>query len=638
MNRQKRRAAAKSAKIKSNPSAATPDALCDLGFALLKSGHVTEADRCCRQALTLQPNFADGLHLMGVIAVSQRQHDQAIEWFAGALRQTPKPHYLLSLGNALQLAERLDEALKAYDRGVSLKPEDAELWNSMGFVLSKLDRTDEAILALQHALKLSPRHLQAAQNCATLLFESKRFDEAVVYYDLCAEIEPDRVDIYLARGGCHSRRLQFQLALADYERALKLDPDHADTHYRIGHAHLNCGRYEAALHSFDRALALTPDRAPFLASKGLAAAEQHLFAEAFAAYDRALAVAPDNALAQWNLALLNMLMGNFAPGWAGREARWRVAELGMAPRTFVEPLWLGQEPIAGRTILLHGDEGLGDQIQFSRYVPMVAALGARVILEVSRAVYPLLSGIPRVAQSLPRDSALPEFDFHCPLASLPLAFQTRVETVPAPISCLPLIPEILREQWESWLGPHDRFRVGLVWSGSTIHKNDRNRSTTLQMLSPLLDLDATFVSLQKEPREQDRITLQGRADVMDAKERLTDFLATAALVSCLDLVITVDTSVAHLAGTLGCPVWIMLPFTPDYRWLLDRDDSPWYPTARLFRQTATRDYTPLVERMKDELQRLVATWQSTSGRTITSGEPVCAQAVSKQEQPKAPAL
>jgi tetratricopeptide (TPR) repeat protein len=607
MNKSQHQAAAKSARHGSSQPATAPSALCELGFALLKSGDVAEAERYCRQALTLQPNFADGLHLMGMIAVSRQQYDRAVEWIAAALRQASKPGYLLSLGNALQLLGRLDEALKAYDKGVTLKPDDVGLWKSMGFVLTKLGRTDEAILVFQHVLKLDPRHKEAAHVCATLLFQTERFEEAIVYCNLWAEIEPDRAKLYQIRGVCHARGSRFEQAIADYETALKLEPDHADTLHNLGQAHLRCCRYDVASGFFDRALALEPDTVRFLLNKGVVAIERQRFAEAFAACDRALVIEPDNAQVRWNLSLLHLLTGNFADGWACHEARWQ-ANLGGGPK-FVQPLWLGQESLANKVILLYSDQGLGDAIQFSRYVPMVAARGARIVLEAQQEVLPLLSGIPGVAQSLARGSALPDFDYHCPLSSLPLAFQTRLETIPAPVSCLASIPKELQDGWDSWLGPHDRFRVGLVWSGRAIHKNDRNRSTTLRALSPLLDLEATFVSLQKDIREQDRITLCERADVMDPNERLTDFLATAALVSCLDLVITVDTSVAHLAATLGCPVWIMLPFTPDYRWLLEREDSPWYPTARLFRQTETRDYTPVVEWMKRELHKLLAAWQ-----------------------------
>ena len=303
---------------------------------------------------------------------------------------------------------------------------------------------------------------------------------------------------------------------------------------------------------------------------------------------------------------MNLLLGDFAAGWAGREARFRLPALPVTYPTFRQPLWLGEGDIAGKTILLYADEGLGDTIQFVRYVPLVAARGARVVLAVADAVRPLLSGMSGVAQCLSKSAALPPFDLYCPISSLPLAFATRLDTIPCGQGYLPQPPDDRVQAWAKRLGAHDRLRVGLVWSGNPRHMNDRNRSIPLERLATMLDLDATFVSLQKEARPDDQATLAGTG-MLDFTADLTDFVETAALVSCLDLVITVDTSVAHLAAALGRPTWILLPFTPDYRWLLDRDDSPWYPTARLFRQTEARDYASVIERLRTELAALVAT-------------------------------
>jgi hypothetical protein len=305
------------------------------------------------------------------------------------------------------------------------------------------------------------------------------------------------------------------------------------------------------------------------------------------------------------LALLQMLTGNFEAGWAGRESRWLKTNPPPYPK-FSQPMWLGDAPIEGKTILIHVDEGLGDTIQFARYVPMVAARGARVILVVERPLHSLLSGLPGVSLCLPfSDVPLPAFDMHCPVGTLPLIFGTRLDTIPSATSYLPSPGEARIRVWEGHLGPRDRLRVGLVWSGNPSHRNDFNRSTSLQTLSRILDVDATFVSLQKDPRPDDSALLQ-QTGIVDLTADLTDFAETAALVSCLDLVIAVDTSVAHLAGALGRPTWILLPWTPDYRWLLGRDDSPWYPTVRLFRQTETRDYAGVLDSVRTELLKLVA--------------------------------
>jgi hypothetical protein len=240
---------------------------------------------------------------------------------------------------------------------------------------------------------------------------------------------------------------------------------------------------------------------------------------------------------------------------------------------------------------------------------MVAALGARVILVASDALCPLLSGLAGVAQCLPLSAgSLPSFDLYCPIASLPLAFGTRLETIPSETPYLRAPAQFRLQAWEARLGAHDKLRVGLAWSGNPAHRDDHNRSLPLRALLPLLDCDATFVSLQKDLRSDDSTVLQERSDIVDLTAHLTDFAETAALVSCLDLVISVDTGVAHLAGALARPAWILLPYTPDYRWLLDRDDSPWYPAARLFRQGETRDYGSVIERVRAELGARIAVW------------------------------
>jgi hypothetical protein len=266
-------------------------------------------------------------------------------------------------------------------------------------------------------------------------------------------------------------------------------------------------------------------------------------------------------------------------------------------------MWLGDGPIEGKTILVFADEGLGDAIQFARYIPMLAARGARVILFVDPPLVSLLSGLSGVFRLLKSSEPLPDFDLHCPLGSLPLAFRTRLESIPSE-DYLPQPAEALTQAWESRLhrlGPRGKLRVGLAWSGNPSHWDDANRSLPLQKLSPLLDLDVAFISLQKDPRPHDKAQLE-KTDIVDLTAEITDFADTAALMSCLDLVITVDTSVAHLASALGRPTWILLPQRPDWRWLLGRDDSPWYSSVRLFRQDERRDYAPVIERVREALQ------------------------------------
>jgi hypothetical protein len=397
---------------------------------------------------------------------------------------------------------------------------------------------------------------------------------------------------------------RFEEALAVAQRADALEPGNADACNTIGTSLLALGREQEALAWFELALQTLPRSTEILNNVAYLLGQLQRFDEAFAVYARIQAWGLDDALTRWNLSLLQMLTGDFEAGWAGREARWTKTDPIPYPR-FGQPMWLGREPVEGKTILVHLDEGLGDTIQYARYVPVLAELGARVILVVEPPLQTLLSGLPGVAQCLAFGEPLPAFDMHCPVGSLPLAFATRLDSIPSQIPYLPRPSEPRVQAWEDRLGPRRRLRIGLVWSGNPSHRNDHNRSMALQALRSLFDLDVTFVSLQKHARATDQPVL-AQSDIVDLIADLADFSDTAALVSCLDLVISVDTSVAHLAAALGCPTWILLPYTPDYRWLLGRDDSPWYPTARLFRQTADRDYALVLDRVRAELLAMIA--------------------------------
>ncbi len=470
--------------------------------------------------------------------------------------------------------------------------------------------------AAKQSQKVAPQNLEAAKQSleaakqGKLLFDLGRYAEALECFNAFDRLNPNIAALYQTRGLCLQRLGRFEEAQADFERSIALNPGEAETHKNLGTLHSRLGRMEQAFASIDRALELRPNFSAALNEKARALWSLRLLDEAFAALHKSLAVDPGNADTIWNLALLQMLTGDFERGWLGREARWRAPSLGLVDRGFSQPLWLGDQPIEGKTILLHADEGLGDSIQFARYVPMVAALGAQVILEVQPPIQQLLAGVSGVSTCVGRSSSTSlAFDLHCPLGSLPLAFGTRPDTIPFAEAYLPAPPAARVKAWEDRLGPRNRFRVGLVWSGNPDHNNDHNRSMALRTLAPLLDCDVQFVSLQKGVRDQDRAFLGERPDIVDLTEHLTDFSETAALVFCLDLVISVDTSVVHLAGALGAPVWTMLPFNPDWRWLLNRNDSPWYRSMRLFRQPERGDWASVVDCLRLELEGLVSAWR-----------------------------
>jgi Tetratricopeptide repeat/TPR repeat len=396
--------------------------------------------------------------------------------------------------------------------------------------------------------------------------------------------------------------------LADAERIYKQilagRPDHFDSLHLLGVIFYQRGDHAEAVRRINLALKRSSDNFLALNNRGNALMALKQFKDALASYDRAIAARPDFADAHFNEAMCRLLIGDLLPGWQKNEWRWETEQIRNGKRSFSRPLWLGSDEIAGRTILLHAEQGLGDTIQFCRYAPLVAARGARVILEVQRPLHDLMSMLPSTVQVVSAGDPLPEFDLHCPLLSLPLAFATQLETIPSatPYLCA---QERKTRVWRERLSKHHKPKIGLVWAGNPrkelpgANRIDGQRSIALDRLAPLFQVTACeFFSLQKgddavrQLRDSD-----SRQQVIDCTDDLHDFSDTAGLIENLDLVISVDTSVAHLAGALGRPFWLLNRYNTCWRWLLDREDSPWYPTARLFRQDTTREWDPVIARV-----------------------------------------
>lgn len=508
-------------------------------------------------------------------------------------------HGILRRAIASHQAGRLAEAEPLYRAVLDAAPQQFDALHLLGVLQHQQDRSAEAADLIAAALRERPDDPVALTNRSAALNALARFDEAIADCDRALAGKPDHAEAHNNRALALRGLGRVQEALAACERALRLKPGYADAYNNRGLALQALRRVEAALGSYDTALQLDPRHFDALNNRGIALFEQNRLDEALACFDRALAIRPNHAHAHWNRAQVLLLTGDFARGWPEHE--WRLASNPGLQRTLGRPLWLGDASPAGKTILLHAEQGLGDTIQFCRYAPMVAARGARTILEVQKPLVELMRTLAGPASVIARGDALPDFDLHCPLLSLPLAFRTELGTIPAQTPYL-RAPSCV--DWEERLGAK-RPRIGLVWSGNPGHKRDRDRSIPLYALLPLLDADATFVSLQKDVRAADAAVLKETA-VIDVASELTTFADTAALVSALDLVIAVDTSVAHLTGALGKPLWLLLQQVPDWRWLTDRPDSPWYPAARLFRQDATRAWGPVVARVRDALAELVA--------------------------------
>ncbi len=600
-------------------------------LALYKQGRFDEADAACAGVLERDPKHFDALHLRGVIALHNKSHATAAEFLRGALAVSDmnaaarnnlgmaeqqlgntaaalasyeraialKPDFAAALsnrGNALRSLGRNDEALASCDAALSARPDYADAWYSRGLALRALARPHEAQISFAKAIALRPDYADAHNALGLVLEEAGQSEAALTQLDKAVALQPGLAEAWNNRGNALQSLRRMQDALASYDRSITLDAGNAQTWNNRGGALDALGRSDEALASYDHALALDSGLAGGWSNRGTLLATLGRRSDARASFERALAVDPHSADANWNLSLLDLQEGDFARGWARHEWRWKVPSLKLMNRDFGTPGWLGREPLAGKTILLHADQGFGDAIQFSRYAPLVAAKGARVILEVRAPLVRLLARLPDVAEVVKFHDPLPAFDFHCALASLPLAFGTDLTSIPAPGGYLQAdTAETARRRVA--LGEAKRPRVGLAWSGNPHHANDRRRSIGLTQLLATLPDGFDYVVLQKDLSAADRALAASRGIAVFGTE-LEDFADTAALCSALDLVISVDTSIAHLAGALGKPVWVLLPFNPDWRWMLGRTDSPWYTSAWLFRQHAPDDWSRVLDAVK----------------------------------------
>jgi Flp pilus assembly protein TadD len=515
---------------------------------------------------------------------------------ATAAVATPHPAELLGAGLKHQQAGRLADAEGFYRQVLAVQPDQPDALHLLGVIAHQVGRHDLAVELIGQAIKLDGKNPIYFSNLGVVLKDQGKLDQAMTAYRQAIRLKPDYAEAYSNLGYALWDLGKLDEAVAACRQAIRSSPNLAEAHSNLGMAFKDLGKLDEAVAACRQAVRIKPDFADAHSNLGIALKDQGKLQEAIAACRQAIRFRPDFADAHWNESLLSLLTGDFERGWIKSEWRWKTASSGLSRRSFTQPLWLGAETVERKTILLHSEQGLGDAIQFCRYVPLVAARGARVVLEVAEPLRELMSDLVGVSHCVSKGEALPDFDLHCPLLSLPLAFGTRLDTIP---STTPYLHAPARgRDWESLLGSKDRPRIGLVWSGNPRHRDDRKRSIELNALSPLFDIAATFVSLQKDLRAGDEAVLPERSNIIKLGQSLESFADTAALISHLDLVISVDTSVAHLTGALGRPVWVLLPFVPDWRWLLDRDDSPWYPTARLFRQTDTRDWRGVVDRVR----------------------------------------
>jgi tetratricopeptide (TPR) repeat protein len=536
----------------------------NLGIALGRQGKLSQAIACFRQALKGNPSDGKTYARLGSALLRQGQLREAADAFRSSLRLDPgqaETHF--ELGNALHAIGALEEAAQSYLDALASAPSHAEASHNLGVTRTMQHRPVDAIAAYERAIRIRPNYPEPHNNLGTLMQALGQADRASYHYGQALRFAPDWLEVRYNLALLDQERDQLEDAVAGYRALLGRKPDHIEARTNLGNSLLALGRPE----------------------------------EAIRCYRQTLDDDPDSVEAHWNLGVANLLLGRFEEGWKGHE--WRFRQKDTQARVFPQPMWDGS-PLGGRSILLHSEQGMGDTLQFVRYAPLVKQRGGHVILECQEPLYRLLAGVHGVDRLIARGRPLPPFDCHAPLLSLPGIFQTTLATVPAKVPYIRVARAEVR-RWrrtiEARMGAREGLKVGLTWAGNPGHKNDRNRSLPEHGLADLAGLDrVVFFGLQKRPARECGL------DTIDLLEPSSDFLDTAAILLNLDLLISVDTSVAHLAGALGKPVRTLLPFAPDWRWMLDRDDSPWYPSMKLYRQTRRKDWAEVLGRLKGELE------------------------------------
>ena len=620
MNRKERRAAEKLGRAATGGIAPASQAVFADAVRRHQAGALDDAEHLYRRVLTANPRHADSLQLLGVVAQQTGRPGLAVELIGKAIALNPAAasgH--ANLGNVLREQRQFEEAVASFRKAIELKPDDVDVHANLGVSLQELGRLEEAVASYRRALELEPGDVGTLNNLAAALRGLGRADEAIACYRRARALKPNQPETHANLGDLLREQGQLEEAIASCRRSLELKPDYPEAHNNLGHvladqlrwheaeaafrraieirpdfavAHNNLastlvgqGRFDAAIAGYREALELQPSYADAYSSLGNALRRVGRLDEAIAACRAAIALDPTLPQAHNNLAMALLLAGDMTEGWREYEWRWKVPGLIRPQRHFTQPQWFG-EAAWGRTVVVHAEQGLGDAVQFCRYAPMAVELGMRVVLEVPKPLVRLLGVLPGV-EVVARGAALPPFDLHCPLLSLPLAFRTGSTPVPAAVPYL--VAEYDRvAAWQRRL-PEGGFRIGIAWQGNPEHAEDRDRSAPLRCFEPLARVPGVrLISLQKNHGLDQMASLPEGMEVATLGDDFDSgpdaFVDTAAVMASLDLVICSDTSIAHLAGALGRPVWVALSAVPEWRWMMQRGDSPWYPTMRLFRQ------------------------------------------------------
>jgi tetratricopeptide (TPR) repeat protein len=563
------------------PTSATnlaTEKLVERGFLLQQKGQISEAKLIYKKALKLDPYNFNAYQLLGLIMLEGGEFELAIDLLRKAISINPTvTNPQINLANAYFSNKNFEDAIAHYLSAIQINPKLSQPYYGLGLCYDHIKQWDSAIKNYIHAI----------------------------------QIDPNFLDAYLNLGGCLEKKNLFETAIEAYDQAIKIDPTYAMAYNNRGNALKKLSSLKEAMESFKNAILFDPNFALAHSNLGVLYRDLGLLDKSLECFDLALKINPQFNSAKYNKSLALLHSGDFKNGFREYEWRWESNTLRGSQRTYKNPLWLGEEPLEGKTIFIHGEQGLGDIIQFCRYIDLIASIGAKIILEVPDSLINLMSGLPGVVQIISTDGELPYFDYHCPMLSLPLAFKTELSTIPLKIPYLKTSEEKKRK-WGKRLGENKKFRVGLVWSGgirpdqTEVFEENIRRNIPLIKLAQLRHEGIQFYSIQKgafAELELQELQTQGWSgpEILNFSDELIDFSDTAALIENLDLIVSVDTAVAHLAGALGKSIWLLNRYDSDWRWLLDRDDSPWYPSLKLYRQKEYGDWDNVVENVRTQL-------------------------------------
>jgi tetratricopeptide (TPR) repeat protein len=609
--------------------------LLNLAIEKYQAGNLQKSESFCKEILKAQPDNLDALHILGLLNYQNRHYDSAIEYFQKILQIDPTNTFAyFNLANSFREKGNFDEAITYYLKALQHNPNFEDAYYNLGLTYKKKGQINEAIITYQKALQLNPNAIDVYNNLGLAFHEEKLLNDAEICFQKALKINPDHIlslnnlgltlkemgelnravacfkkairlnshfsNAYYNLGVIFQEKKELDEAITYFQRAIELNPYFENAYYNLGIAFKEKRQLEKAIDSYQKVIELNPTNSDAYINLGLVLKDKGQFNEALSYFQKAVCLSPDDAEAHWNMSLDLLLLGNFREGW--KEYEWRHKVKTFPQHDFSQPLWDGTD-IPKQTILIHAEQGFGDTIQFVRYAPLIAQRGAKVILECHRELISLLQSVKGIHRVILRGEPLPPFDLHCPLLSLPLVFDTTHENIPSKVPYI-TVDSSLIQKWKNRLKCNDsQYKIGLAWAGRPNDMNDFNRSCSLMFFSPLTQLDITFYSLQKGEASEEVKNPPKGMKLIDYTEEINDFSDTAALIENLDLVISVDTAVAHLAGALGKPVWTLLPFVPDWRWMLNREDSPWYPTMRLFRQPSLGDWESVITKILNELQK-----------------------------------